>query len=135
MTSYDDNNYMIAWDYVDLSGRKNEKAVEVGPWPDRTVQEILSHNGMLRPSVRRPRRRGAGPNTCQYGSQPNVLRGARQRNPGGIRQNKCLARHGYTTARGNVPRLPALQGIHIVEPLGRLKGRLKASHGRARGQR
>ena len=36
MTSYDDNNYMIAWDYVTLSGRKNEKAVEVGPWPDRT---------------------------------------------------------------------------------------------------
>ena len=35
MTSYDDNNYMIAWDYVTLSGRKNEKAVEVGPWPDK----------------------------------------------------------------------------------------------------
>ena len=34
MTSYDDHNYMIAWDYVALSGRKNEKAVEVGPWPD-----------------------------------------------------------------------------------------------------
>ena len=36
MTSYHDNNYMIAWDLVDLSGRKNQKAVEVGPWPDRT---------------------------------------------------------------------------------------------------
>ena len=35
MTSYDDENYMIAWDYVDLSGRKNQKAVEVGPWPDK----------------------------------------------------------------------------------------------------
>ena len=36
MTSYDDNNYMIAWDVVNLSGQKNEKAVEVGPCPDKT---------------------------------------------------------------------------------------------------
>ena len=35
MTSYDYHNYMIAWDVVNLSGRKNKKAVEVGPWPDK----------------------------------------------------------------------------------------------------